>query len=306
VRQPRAPRRAVDGILLLDKPEGISSNAALQRVKRAYQAEKAGHTGSLDPIATGLLPVCLGQATKLSGLLLDGDKSYRVTARLGEKTSTGDREGEVTDRSDPATASCSQLEQALMRMIGPQRQVPPMYSALKHQGQRLYELAREGREVERAPRDIVLRELKLVSFARPEFVLDVTCSKGTYIRTLIEDLCAAIGQVGHVVALRRTGAAPFWQPQLVGIEVLEAAAAQGLEALDRLLLPALAGTVALPKVQVDADRAFYLSRGQAVRVSALPEGDAIAVIDPAGQLLGIGRRNADGLLAPTRWMTPAA
>jgi tRNA pseudouridine55 synthase len=303
VSRERAPKRSVDGILLLDKPEGITSNAALQRVKRLYQAEKAGHTGSLDPIATGLLPICLGQATKLSGFLLDADKAYRVTARLGVKTSTGDREGSPIATSDPNGVTASQLEQALPGMLGPQRQVPPMFSALKHQGQRLYELARNGQEVERAPRDIIVGELKLVSFATPDFVLDVTCSKGTYVRTLIEDLCALLGQVGHVVALRRTGAAPFWAPEFVDLDRLEAAATQGLEALDALLLPSLAGTAALPKVQVDDDRAFYLARGQAVRIKAVPDSQAIAIIGPAGRLLGIGRRDADGLLAPARWMS---
>ena len=298
----RAPRRRVDGILLLDKPEGLTSNAVLQRVKRLYQAEKAGHTGSLDPIATGLLPICFGQATKLSGLLLDGDKRYRVSALLGTKTSTGDREGEQIATSEASGIARADIEGALPKFLGPQQQVPPMYSALKHEGQRLYELARSGVEVDRAPRDITIRELKLTGFADGVFELDVLCSKGTYIRTLVEDLAAAIGQVAHVVALRRAGAEPFWSPKLVTDAEVEAAAGQGFDALDALLQPVAAGAASLPQVQIDDDRAFYLSRGQAVRLSSVPDSQAIAVLGGGGRLLGIGRRDADGMLAPSRWL----
>lgn len=299
----RAPRRQVDGILLLDKPEGLTSNAVLQRVKRLYQAEKAGHTGSLDPIATGLLPICFGQATKLSGFLLDGDKRYRVRAQLGVKTSTGDREGESIAHSDASSVTRAVVERALPKFIGTQQQVPPMYSALKHEGQRLYALARSGVEVDRAPREITIHGLTLIALVDGIFELDVLCSKGTYIRTLVEDIAAAIGQVAHVVALRRTGAQPFWSADLVAVEALEAAAGRGIEVLDALLQPVAAGAASLPQVQIDDDRAFYLSRGQAVRVASVPDSQAIAVLNGVGRLLGIGRRDADGMLAPSRWLT---
>ena len=295
-------RRRVDGILLLDKPAGATSNTVLQRVKRIYQAAKAGHTGSLDPIATGLLPICFGQATKLCGFLLDGDKRYRAVARLGVKTSTGDCEGEAIANSDPASLSRPILESALTRFLGTQVQTPPMYSALKHQGLRLYQLARAGVEVDRAPRQISILELKLLEGGGDTFAIEVTCSKGSYIRTLVEDIAASVGQVAHIVALRRTAAAPFWSPQMVSFDQLEAAAGRGLEELDAMLLPPATGAASLPRVEVDDDRAFYLARGQAVRINALPDSQAIAVLSPAGQLLGIGRRDADGLLAPSRWL----
>ncbi|MGH8431877.1 MAG: tRNA pseudouridine(55) synthase TruB, partial [Solimonas sp.] len=207
--RPRIPRRAVNGILLFDKPRGFSSNDALQRVKRLFRAEKAGHTGNLDPLATGLLPICFGQATKLCGHLLDSDKRYLARVKPGEKTTTGDTEGEVIQRSDAGLLSREALEAVLPAFTGTIRQVPPMYSALKHQGQRLYELAREGVEVERQPREVAIHELRLTAFEPGGFELDVRCSKGTYIRTLAEDLAAALGQCAHLVALRRTEVAPF-------------------------------------------------------------------------------------------------
>lgn len=299
----RKQKRDVSGILLLDKPEGISSNAALQRVKRFYQAARAGHTGSLDPIATGLLPICLGHATKLSSFLLDADKAYRVTARMGVKTRTADREGEEVGTSDPTQVTRAQLDAVLTSMLGPQMQVPPMYSALKHQGERLYKLARDGQEVPRAPRPVVIMALKLLSFGVPYFELEVTCSKGTYVRTLVEDVCAAMCQVGHVVELRRIGAAPFWTPDLVTMDCLEEVATRGGDALDSLLLPVVAGAASLPRVEVDEDRAFYLARGQAVRVTSVPDSQAIAVLNAAGRLLGIARRNPEGMLAPSRWLS---
>ncbi|HZP13552.1 MAG TPA: tRNA pseudouridine(55) synthase TruB [Nevskiaceae bacterium] len=299
----RAPRRNVDGILLLDKPEGLTSNAVLQRVKRLYNAGKAGHTGSLDPIATGLLPICFGQATKLSGFLLDGDKRYRVRAKLGVKTSTGDREGEPIAHSDPGSVTGDAVERTLPKFIGTQQQVPPMYSALKHEGQRLYELARSGVEVDRAPRAITIHELQLIGLAAGVIELDVLCSKGTYVRTLVEDVATSIGQVAHVVALRRTGAQPFWSPELVTVDTLEAAGTRGLDALDALLQPVAAGAASLPQVRIDDDRAFYLSRGQAVRVASVPDSQTIAVVNGGGRLLGIGRRDAHGMLAPSRWLS---
>ncbi|MBI2383988.1 MAG: tRNA pseudouridine(55) synthase TruB [Gammaproteobacteria bacterium] len=298
----KRPRRPVSGLVLLDKPLGLSSNTALQKVKWLYQAEKAGHTGSLDPLATGLLPICLGQATKLCAYLLDSDKRYLVRGRLGEQTETGDAEGAVVARSDPASVDRTVLESVLPRFRGEIRQVPPMYSALKHGGRRLYELAREGQDVAREPRPVTIFELRLTGFESPDFELDVRCSKGTYIRTLVEDVAAALGQAAHVVALRRLEVAPFRDPRMVTLDDLERAAAAGLAALDALLVPAVQAVAGLPQVVVDADRAFYLSRGQAVRVSAAPRQGTVAVLGPQGELLGIAEMDRDGLVAPRRWM----
>jgi len=302
VAGPKRPVREVSGILLLDKPAGLSSNAALQKVKRLYQAAKAGHTGSLDPLATGLLPICLGQATKLSGFLLEGDKRYEVRARVGEKTTTGDAEGEVTATSDASLLTRDALETALPRFTGDLLQRPPMYSALKHQGRRLYEIAREGGDVERPERPVRIHALRLTGFDARGFELEVHCSKGTYVRTLVEDLAAAVGQCAHVAALRRTGAAPFDASGMRTPEQLEQAAAQGLDALDALLLPTADALGGWPRVQVDADRAFYLSRGQPVRVAAAPREGLLAVLDESGRLLGIGEIDPDGRVAPRRWM----
>lgn len=298
----RRPKRPVNGILLLDKPAGITSNAALQHVKRLYQAGKAGHTGSLDPIATGLLPICLGEATKLSGLLLEGDKRYVVRARLGEKTTTGDCEGSVLARSDPAGLRREQLEAALARFVGRVQQVPPMYSALKREGRPLYQLARAGIEVERQPREVEVRELRLLEFGRGEVLLSVACSKGTYVRTLIEDIATALGQYAHVAELRRTGAEPFGESGMTTLEQLEHAARVGMEALDRLLLPPVAAVQGRPQVRVDPARAGFLAHGQAVRVAGAPRSGVVAIVDDAGDLLGLAEPLPDGSLAPRRWL----
>lgn len=207
--KPRRPKRAVDGILLLDKPQGITSNAALMEVRRLFQADKAGHTGSLDPMATGLLPICLGNATKLSGQLLASDKAYRATIRLGTKTDSGDADGAVIASAPVPAHDAERLSALLQASCGPQQQVPPMVSALKHEGQRLYALAREGVEVERAPRDITIHRLTLVDWQPHQWTIDVQCSKGTYIRVLAEDLAAKIGALAHLGALHRQWVAPF-------------------------------------------------------------------------------------------------
>jgi tRNA pseudouridine55 synthase len=297
----RAPRRAVDGILVLDKPPGMTSNAALQRVKRLFRADKAGHTGALDPLATGVLPICLGQATKLSGYLLDADKRYRVRAAVGACTTTGDADGEVTRRSDAAALTREALERAMPGFRGDIRQRPPMYSALKRDGQPLYELARAGIEVEREARPVRIAGLDLIGFEPGAFELDVRCSKGTYVRTLVEDLAAAAGQCAHVAVLRRTAAGPFTEADLVTPQALEQAAERGLEALDACLLPPLAGLAAWPRVAVDAREAARLAQGQSLDRSGGAPG-LVAVTGPGGALLGIAERSADGRLAPRRWM----
>lgn len=294
-------RRAISGILLLDKPAGLSSNAALQHVRRLYHADKAGHTGSLDPLATGLLPVCLGQATKLSGLLLDADKRYVVRAAVGACTTTADAEGEVTRRSDPALLTRAALEAALPSFTGAILQRPPMHSALKHQGQRLYALARQGIEVEREARPVQIRALALLAFEPGSFELDVRCSKGTYIRSLVEDLAAAAGQCAHVSALRRLEAGPFRADGMVTAEALERTAEQGLGALDALLLDPLAGLGAWLRVEVDAAQAGKLARGQRLALEAPPAAGPVAIV-AANRLLGLGEVDREGILAPRRWL----
>jgi tRNA pseudouridine55 synthase len=296
----RAPTRSIDGILLLDKPLGLSSNAALQLVKRLYAAEKAGHTGSLDPLATGLLPICLGQATKLSGLLLDADKRYRARVQLGARTSTGDAEGEVVARSDPAALTRAALESAMSGFAGDILQVPPMYSALKRDGQPLYRLARAGVEVERAPRAVRIHQLRLLEFGGGQFEFEVACSKGTYVRTLAEDWAAAAGQQAHLSALRRTGLVPFDPQPMVTLEQLQAAGEAGTA--DALLLAPSAALRGWPQARVSALQAGRLVHGQAVQLGGMPAG-AVAVLGEQGQLLGIGEIDAAGRLAPRRWLS---
>lgn len=230
------PRRSVDGILLLDKPIGLTSNAALQTVKRLYQAAKAGHTGSLDPLASGLLPICLGEATKLSGFLLNADKSYQFTCRLGIVTATGDAEGEVTATRPVGLLSREQVEAALQRFTGVIEQIPPMYSALKRQGQPLYKLARRGLEVEREPRQVTIHELRLLRLEGEVLECVMCCSKGTYVRTLVADLGETLGCGAHISALRRTAVEPYDASRMITLDALCERTEQGLAVLDELLL----------------------------------------------------------------------
>ncbi len=293
--------RDVDGIVLLDKPVGLSSNAALQRVRRAFRARKAGHTGSLDPLASGLLPVCFGQATKASGLLLDADKTYRFRIAFGKRTATGDREGEVVE-----TASVPELPEEAVRTIaasflGPSTQVPPMYSALKHHGERLYRLARQGIEVERPPRAVTIHRLDVKERGSDWVDLEVVCSKGTYVRSLAEDFARACGSVGHVASLRRTELGPFRNPVLRTLEDIEQAAEQP-EALDALLLPADAALPGLPAVRLNAVEQAFVLRGQAV-ATAGPAAARVRMYGVGGLFLGVGRMSAEGhRLAPERIM----
>ena len=293
-------RRAVSGIVLLDKPADFTSNQALQRVRRLYRAEKAGHTGSLDPLATGMLPVCLGTATKVCSYLLDARKSYRVKARLGQSTDTGDAQGSVVGESPEVEFSKEAVEEVLGGFIGEYEQVPPMYSALKHKGQRLYTLARQGVEVPRKPRTVRIFRLKLRSLQSPELQCDVTCSKGAYVRTLVEDIAAALGTLGHVRALRRTSVGPFGEAQMVALPVLEDLAPEGLEALDRYLLPADRALTSWPRVVVPAALRGPFTNGRtAAAQSDWPRGQ-VRVYSPAEEFLGIGEITAAGRLAPRR------
>jgi tRNA pseudouridine55 synthase len=296
-----AQKRDVDGILLLDKPEGWTSNHALQRVKRLYRARKAGHTGSLDPLASGLLPICLGQATKLSAFLLDADKHYRVTAKMGVKTDTGDAEGRVVARGpDGAAFDRQALEAALESLTGTIEQVPPMHSALKHRGKRLYELARAGIEVERAPRAISIHELRLEEIDGDLVTLHVRCSKGTYVRTLVEDIAARLGTYAHVTALRRLGVGPFGGDEMIGIPELEALAERGTEALDAVLRPVDSAAAQWPSVQLPSDSAHYVLTGQAVMVPRAPTAGWVRLYAPGPRFLGMGCITEEGLVAPKR------
>ncbi|MEW7977472.1 MAG: tRNA pseudouridine(55) synthase TruB [Candidatus Sedimenticola endophacoides] len=297
-RRPRG--RDVQGILLLDKPLGVTSNKALQRVKQIFFARKAGHTGSLDPEAGGLLPICFGGATKVSAYLLDADKRYWVRVRLGETTTTADAEGELLRTRPVEGVTEALLADALARFRGEIQQIPPMYSALKHQGERLYKLAREGVEVERKPRTITIYELKLLAWESPHLELEVRCSKGTYIRTLAEDIGEVLGCGAHVAALRRTGLGPYREADMVTMERIEAAAREGNEALDALLLGVDSALGHWPQVRLTADSAFYLGQGQAVLVPNAPTGGPVRIYDPNGRFLGIGEILDDGRVTPRR------
>ena len=296
----RQKGRAIDGVLLLDKPIGLTSNQALQRVKRLFDARKAGHTGSLDPLASGLLPVCLGQATKVSGFLLDARKRYQVTARLGQRTDTGDADGQVVEEQPVPPLDDDAVKRVLAQFAGLQKQVPPMYSAIKHQGQRLYKLARRGIEIERQPRQIEIYGLELLSLEADALELDVACSKGTYVRTLIEDIARALGTVAHVTVLRRLGVGPYAEGRMYKLEELEALAEQGMERLDDVLLPVDSALDHWPSVELGADSAYYLMQGQAVMAPGAPSSGKVRLYDEGHGFLGIGEVKLDGRVAPTR------
>lgn len=296
--------RAVHGIVPLDKPAGVTSNGALQRVRRLYDAQKAGHTGSLDPMATGLLPLCLGEATKMSGYLLDADKTYRFTCRLGERTDSGDAEGEVLERRPVEGIDAAVIERALAPLRGEILQVPPMHSAVKQGGQPLYRHAHRGETVERAPRRTVIHRLELVAFDGHDLTLETDCAKGTYVRALADDLGVALGCGAHVIALRRLAAGPFGEADMVPFERLEAAAAEGMAALDALLLPSDAALAGWPEVAVNADLAHFLRQGQAVQVPRAPDRGMLRLYMKDGTFLGVGRVLDDGRVAPRRLLNP--
>jgi tRNA pseudouridine55 synthase len=289
----------IDGIVLLDKPVGLSSNAALQAVKRLYQARKAGHTGSLDPLASGLLPLCLGEATKLAGVLLNAAKRYQFTCRLGVTTSTGDSEGEVLDTRPVGLLTTDQVETALAGFRGEIEQRPPMYSAIKQQGRRLYALARQGITVERQPRQVVIHELQLLELAEDRLSCAVHCSKGTYIRSLAADLGEALGCGAHIVALRRTGVEPFDAAQMVTLDELRERAAQGPAALQAVLLPPDTAVSPWPAVRVGDDLAHYVMNGQPLWVPRAPTQGWVRLYG-GERFLGIGEILEDGRVAPRR------
>ncbi len=301
----RARGRDVSGILLLDKPAGMSSNFALQKVKRLFNANKAGHTGSLDPIATGVLPICLGEATKVSGYLLDASKGYAVTVKLGEVTSTADIEGEVIDAREVPEITEQHLMDVLQSFVGDIEQVPPMHSALKLNGQPLYKLARQGIEVERKARPVTIYSIELLAQRFDELDLQVQCSKGTYIRSLAQDIGEELGCGGHVKVLRRTHVAGFDLSQTVTIEQLESLIEEGsFEDLDRCLLPIGDALKDWTSIALSDDMVFYLRRGQAVQVPKAPTEGLVALYGKEQQFLGIGHILDDGRVAPKRLVNP--
>ena len=299
----RADRRRVDGILLLDKAVSISSNRALQQMKHLFHARKAGHTGSLDPLASGMLPICFGEATKISGFLLDADKRYQVVCRLGVTTDSGDADGEILQRQPVPPLDAARIEQALQALRGSILQVPPMVSALKHQGQRLYKLARQGIEVERPARAVTVHELLLESQPSSDsLALSVHCSKGTYVRSLVESIGQDLGCGAHVTDLRRTALGPFTADAMVSAERMQELATDGgLAALDAQLLPVERGLSGWPDVRLARDAAGFLCQGQAVWTAGLPEPGLVRVFGPDG-FLGMGRVADDGRLQPHRLM----
>ncbi|MEX1201010.1 MAG: tRNA pseudouridine(55) synthase TruB [Methylophaga sp.] len=293
--------RDLTGILIVDKPSGVSSNRVLQIVKRLYQANKAGHTGTLDPLASGVLPICLGEATKLSTHLLDADKIYQVTCRLGIATNSGDSDGEViAEQSMPAFTGES-LSLLLTDFTGQQTQIPPMFSALKHQGQPLYKLARQGIEIERKARQITIYDLQLLAVTSNSFTLEVACSKGTYIRTLVQDIAAAMGSCGHVSMLRRIAAAGYDLSQAVPLSSLETLAEQAdISLLDKHLLPAVDALPDWPLVALDSQQTRQLYFGQPVSYSPLESSADIRLLDDAGEFIGLAQIDDNGVITAKR------
>lgn len=297
----RRKGRDIDGILLLDKPEGLSSNHALRRVSRLLDARKAGHTGSLDPLATGLLVLCFGRATRISEWLLGAEKTYRTTAQLGTTTATADREGEVLLQRPVPTLTTEQIERVLAEFRGKQQQIPPMYSALKHQGRRLYEIAREGLEVERPPREITVYELELEQHTPDTLSLFVRCSKGTYIRSLVSDIGEQLGCGAHVHSLRRIGLGPFRNEPMFPLADLEQlGSVKDMAAVESLLLPIDKGLSDWPSVTVDVDRVDGFCQGQSVEAECSAVGALVRVHDCNGELLGMGEVQENFRIAPRR------
>ncbi|MCC4310502.1 tRNA pseudouridine(55) synthase TruB [Alcanivorax marinus] len=294
--------RTLNGILLLDKSQGVTSNGALQMAKKMFAAAKAGHTGSLDPLATGMLPICFGEATKFSQFLLDADKRYQVTARLGVTTETGDADGEVRD-TRPVDVSEARALEALDRFLGDIEQVPSMYSAIKHNGTPLYKLAREGITVERKPRAVAIHEIRdarLLDGDRLEF--EVACSKGTYVRSLVEDVGEVLGCGAHVIGLRRLSAGPYPAERMMTLEQLgEIKAEGGFEALDDYLLPLSTSVADWPRVALGDNAAYYLRQGQPVMAGDRPLEGWVSIYEASTDtFMGVGEVLEDGRIAPRR------
>jgi tRNA pseudouridine55 synthase len=295
----RREKAVVNGLLLLNKPPGMSSNQALQKVKRLLRAKKAGHTGSLDPAATGMLPLCFGEATKVSAYLLDADKTYRVTARLGLATDTGDAVGSVIESAAVPERTHAAWEATLASYLGDSEQVPPMYSALKKDGKRLYELARKGETVERQPRPIRILDIGLLELRGDRIVFRVRCTKGTYVRTLVEDIARSAGTVAHTASLHRETVAGFRAEDMLDMQGTVALVETGSAGLEGRLLPPDAALAGWRDCHVGVDAAARFCGGQAVDSDLSGEG-LVRVYDAAGAFLGVGDLVGDGSVAPKR------
>jgi len=295
-------KRPVNGVFLLDKPLGFSSNQALQKIKWLFQAAKAGHTGTLDPLASGLLPICLGEATKFAQYLTDADKTYVAIIKLGETTTTGDAEGEILSKA-LVNVTKPQFVKICQQFIGDISQIPPMYSALKHEGKALYEYARQGVDIARQARVVNIKKIDVNSFEDEEAVITVSCSKGTYIRTLAEDIGKALGCGAHLIGLRRTETAGYQLMQALTIEQLEA---MSVEERDAALLPVDSAIEDLPKVTLNDEAAYFLLRGQAVwQAGKIPHTD-LRIYNEDNQFLGLGFLQDDGKIAPKRLIVKTA
>lgn len=299
--RPRKKGRDIHGVFLLDKPQGMSSNDILQKVKRIFQANKAGHTGALDPLATGMLPICLGEATKFSQFLLDSDKRYQVTAKLGERTDTSDAEGQVVE-TKAVNVTESDIQQALEQFRGDILQVPTMFSALKHQGKPLYEYARAGITVEREARPITIFELKFIAYEAPFLTLEVHCSKGTYIRTLVDDLGEVLGCGAHVTVLRRLAVADYPIAAMMSyVDLQKMAEEQPLEALDKLLLPMDTAVSNLPKINLNEQQTKAVGFGQRVKFENVEQiYGLVRLFSNTAQFLGVAEVTADDVIRPNR------
>ena len=299
--RPRKRGRDIDGVFLLDKPQGMSSNDIMQKVKRVFQANKAGHTGALDPLATGMLPICLGEATKFSQFLLDADKRYVVTAKLGERTDTSDAEGQVVE-TRPVNVETSQILTALEQFRGDILQVPTMFSALKHNGKPLYEYARAGITVERGARPITIFELNFIEYQAPFLTLEVHCSKGTYIRTLVDDLGEVLGCGAHVTVLRRTAVADYPTEKMMTWDALQALAEQG--DLDQHLLPIDTAVSKLPALKLNAEQSKGIGFGQRVKFTneAKLRGQ-VRLFSDKNIFLGVALIDDNNVIRPQRLIT---
>ncbi len=298
----RSRLEAIDGVLLLNKPAGLSSNQALQRVKRLLNARKAGHTGSLDPAATGMLPLCFGEATKVCAFLLNADKTYRVTAKLGIATDTGDAEGNETEQLPVPDLSREDWDKILQDFLGESMQTPPMYSALKKDGKRLYEFARKGQTVERAPRPIRVDQIELLEIASERLVFRVRCSKGTYIRSMVEDIAAKAGTVAHTARLHREAVGGFEAAAMMELTAAEALVNESRDALRARLLPPDVALIELPAIDLDSAGVEAFRQGKTVAFDGTQEQGLARVYGPGGEqdFLGVGELAGDGTVAPKR------
>ncbi|MFC1025261.1 tRNA pseudouridine(55) synthase TruB [Pasteurella multocida] len=302
--KPRKRGRDIDGVFLLDKPQGMSSNDIMQKVKRVFQANKAGHTGALDPLATGMLPICLGEATKFSQFLLDADKRYQVTAKLGERTDTSDAEGQVVETRD-VQVDVQDILAALPHFRGELMQVPTMFSALKHQGKPLYEYARAGITVEREARPITIFDLQFIAYDAPYLTLEVHCSKGTYIRTLVDDLGEYLGCGAHVTVLRRTAVANYPVEAMLDWDTLQVLAAQqDLALLDQHLLPTDSAVSVLPALHLNQEQSKAISFGQRVKFDNPTQlTGQVRLFSDTQQFLGVALLDEHNVIRPQRLMT---